>query len=95
MGLILFPGDGEEMTVEIMRADIAVRDTFRHNGAAGVTMPLQFLAGADDGVIEADAPAQWRELALGPYRHDSLPGGHFCTPEVWRALPTHITAINR
>lgn len=84
-----------EMAVEIMRADIAVRDTFRHNGAAGVTMPLQVLAGADDEVIESDAPAQWRELALGPYRHDSLPGGHFYTPEVWRALPTHITAINR
>ncbi|MFF3736456.1 thioesterase II family protein [Streptomyces sp. NPDC002566] len=84
-----------EMAVEIMRADIAVRDTFRHNGAAGVTMPLQVLAGADDEVIEPDAPAQWRELALGPYRHDSLPGGHFYTPEVWRALPTHIAAINR
>jgi surfactin synthase thioesterase subunit len=84
-----------DMAVEIMRADIAVRDTFRYNGAAGVTMPLQVLSGADDKVIEADAPAQWRELALGPYRHDSLPGGHFYTPEVWRALPTHIAAINR
>ncbi|GAA3074707.1 thioesterase II family protein [Streptosporangium carneum] len=84
-----------EMAVEIMRADIAVRDTFRYNGAAGVTMPLQFLAGADDEAIEADAPAQWRELALGPYRHDSLPGSHFYTPEVWRTLPIHITAINR
>jgi surfactin synthase thioesterase subunit len=84
-----------EMALEIMRADIAVRDTFRYNGAAGVTMPLQFLSGADDEVIEADASAQWRELALGPYRHDSLPGGHFYTPEVWRALPTRITAINR
>ncbi|MFI9613278.1 thioesterase II family protein [Streptomyces sp. NPDC052023] len=83
-----------EMAVEIMRADIAVRDTFHHNGALGVTMPVQFLAGADDVVIEADAPAQWKELALGSYRHDQLPGGHFYTPEVWRTLPTQISAIN-
>ncbi|WP_154670717.1 hypothetical protein [Actinopolyspora erythraea] len=58
-------------------------------------MPLQVLSGADDQVIEETTPAQWRELALGSYRHDSLPGGHFYTPEVWRVLPTHITAINR
>jgi surfactin synthase thioesterase subunit len=64
-----------EMAVEIMRADIAVRDTFRYNGAAGVTMPLQFLAGADDegdrsgrtrpvarvgvGAVPARFPARW------------------------------------
>lgn len=82
-----------EMAVEIMRADIAVRDTFHYNGSAGVTMPLQVLHGRDDQVIESAAPAQWRRLALGRYRHDSLPGGHFYTPEVWRNLPTHIASL--
>ncbi|QUQ67507.1 thioesterase II family protein [Kutzneria sp. CA-103260] len=92
---VLSDPDVLEMAIEIMRADIAVRDTFHYGGAAGVSMPLQVLSGVDDQVIEATAPAQWRELALGPYRHDSLPGGHFYTPDVWRNLPSHITAIAR
>jgi surfactin synthase thioesterase subunit len=84
-----------EMAVEIMRADIAVRDTFHYNGNARVSMPVQVLSGTDDTVIEPDVAAQWRELALGEYRHDSLPGGHFYTPEVWRTLPENIISINR
>jgi surfactin synthase thioesterase subunit len=58
-------------------------------------MPVQVLSGADDTVIEPNAAAQWRELALGKYRHDSLPGGHFYTPKVWRTLPENIISINR
>jgi surfactin synthase thioesterase subunit len=88
-------GDPElqEMAIEIMRADIAVRDTFHYSGTARLTMPLQVLSGADDPVIEATAPAQWQALAQGPYRHDSLPGGHFYTPDVWRTLPLHMAAL--
>ncbi|SDP95721.1 hypothetical protein SAMN04487905_11828 [Actinopolyspora xinjiangensis] len=58
-------------------------------------MPLQILSRADVQVIEETASAQWRELTLEPYRHDSLPGGHFYASEMWRALPTHITVIDR
>ncbi|MEU3572110.1 alpha/beta fold hydrolase [Kitasatospora sp. NPDC036755] len=91
---VLEDPDLQEMSVELMRADIRVRDTFRYTDGATVSMPVQMLSGADDDVIEADAGEQWRSLALGEYRHDVLPGGHFYTPEVWRTLPTRITALD-
>ncbi|WP_232246748.1 thioesterase II family protein [Kitasatospora mediocidica] len=84
----------QEMSVELMRADIRVRDTFRHTPGATVGMPVQMLSGAADDVIEADAGEQWRALARGAYRHDVLPGGHFYTPETWRTLPGRIAALN-
>ncbi|MFE4398977.1 MULTISPECIES: thioesterase II family protein [Streptomycetaceae] len=84
----------QEMAVELMRADIRVRDTFRYTEGATVSMPVQMLSGADDDVIEANAGEQWRALALGEYRHDVLPGGHFYTPEVWKTLPSRIAALD-
>jgi hypothetical protein len=61
--------------------------------APAAPLPLQFFADADDKVTEAGAPAQWRGLALGTYRHGSLPGGRFCTLEVRRSLPACFTAV--
>ncbi|GAA4834606.1 thioesterase II family protein [Kitasatospora terrestris] len=90
---VLGDPDLRAMAVELMRADLVVRDTFRHRGAASVGMPLQVLRGADDPVIDPDTVGQWRALATGDYRHDVLPGGHFYTPEVWAGLPSRITAL--
>ena len=82
-----------EMALELMRADIRVRDTFAYTGGTAVGVPLQVLTGADDDVIVADTAAQWRALAGGEYRHVELPGGHFYTEEVWRTLPRFIPAL--
>jgi hypothetical protein len=27
--------------------------------------------------------------------HDVLPGGHFYTPDIWRGLPSRITALHQ
>ncbi|MCC3773062.1 thioesterase II family protein [Streptomyces sp. UNOC14_S4] len=91
---VLGNSDLEDMALELMRADIQVRDTFRHTPGAKVRAPLQMLSASDDAVIEADAGERWRGLALGDYRHDVLPGGHFYTPDIWRTLPRHIAALN-
>ena len=76
--------DLRQMALDLMRADIRVRDTFRYTSGAKLTVPLQVLTADRDTVIEPDAGDRWRELALGEFRHDVLPGGHFYTPEVWR-----------
>ncbi|QTE01457.1 thioesterase II family protein [Streptomyces cyanogenus] len=90
---VLGDPDLQEMALEIMRADIRVRDTFRYTADSKVTTPVQMLSGIDDGVIESDAGVRWRELTVGDYRHDPLPGGHFYTPEIWKHLPQYIAAI--
>ncbi|MCX4635652.1 alpha/beta fold hydrolase [Streptomyces sp. P9-2B-2] len=83
----------QEMAVELMRADIRVRDTFRCRPGTTVGVPVQMLSATDDDVIEPDAGNQWRRVARGSYRHDVLPGGHFYTPEIWRQLPAHIAPL--
>jgi surfactin synthase thioesterase subunit len=92
-GHVLDDPDLCEMAVEIMRADLSVRDTFHHRPGAAVGVPLQVLTGAADQVIEPAAAEQWRALAGADFRHDELPGGHFYTPPVWAALPASISAL--
>lgn len=82
-----------EIAVELMRADIQVRDSFYYHDGATVAVPLQVLTGDTDPVIDPSAAELWRKLATGKFRHDRLPGGHFYTPEVWAGLPTRIAAL--
>jgi surfactin synthase thioesterase subunit len=82
-----------EMALELMRADIRVRDTFAYTDGTGVTVPLEVLTGAEDDVIVPETAQQWQALARAGYRHVELSGGHFYTPETWRTLPTHIAAL--
>lgn len=88
-------GDPElqEMALELMRADIRVRDTFGYTDGTTVGVPLEVLTGDRDEVIVSNTAEQWRALAGGAYRHVELPGGHFYTSEIWRNLPEHIPAL--
>ncbi|GAA0472166.1 alpha/beta fold hydrolase [Streptomyces sp. NPDC046215] len=89
---VLDDEDLTEMAVELMRADIRVRDTFTYTGAR-ITVPLQVLSGAEDAVVGDDAGDRWGGLTTAAHRHDVLPGGHFYTPGVWRTLPDRIPAL--
>ncbi|WP_061293938.1 thioesterase II family protein [Herbidospora cretacea] len=92
---ILGDPDLRELALELMRADLRVRDTFFHRPGTRLGVPLQVLTGLTDTVVVPEARAQWSELTTGPFRYDELPGGHFFTPEVWRELPGHIAALSR
>jgi surfactin synthase thioesterase subunit len=86
--------DLAEMAVQLMRADIKVRDTFRYIPGTRVRTPVQLLTGSDDVVVGAGAGKRWQSLTLGEFRHGVLPGGHFYTPEVWRRLPDFVPALS-
>jgi surfactin synthase thioesterase subunit len=86
--------DLTELAVELMRADIRVRDTFHYVPGSRVDVPLQVLTGENDTVIEPNAGEQWRDLANGGFSHDVLPGGHFYTSEVWSRLPSYLPALS-
>jgi surfactin synthase thioesterase subunit len=90
---VLADPDLQEMAVELMRADINVRDTFRPPADACVSVPLQILTGKEDPMMDPDVGEQWRELTVADYRHDTLPGGHFYTPEIWSRLPGYFRAL--
>ncbi|MFC4587073.1 thioesterase II family protein [Sphaerisporangium corydalis] len=81
-----------DMAYELMRADIRVRDSYTAPGAR-TRIPVRVLYGRDDEVIEPGVAGQWAGVCDGPCRVDALPGGHFYTPDVWRALPAHIDVL--
>lgn len=91
---VLSDPDLQQMALDLMRADIRVRDTFHYRDGARVGIPLQVLTGSTDEVIESATADQWRAIADGPFRHDVLTGGHFYTPEIWRTLPNRIAALD-
>jgi surfactin synthase thioesterase subunit len=85
--------DLAEMAVELMRADIKVRDSFHYAAGTLIRTSLQVLTGSQDTAVEADAGKRWEALALGGFWHDVLPGGHFYEPEIWRRLPSFVPAL--
>ncbi|MEV0443780.1 alpha/beta fold hydrolase [Streptomyces spectabilis] len=84
--------DLRRMAIDLMRADVRVRDSYRPSKTR-TSVPVQVLYGADDPVIEPRADRQWAEATSGTLRADRLPGGHFYTPAVWEALPAHFAAL--
>ncbi|AXX31943.1 putative thioesterase [Actinosynnema pretiosum subsp. pretiosum] len=82
-----------EMAVDLMRADIRVRDTQRIEAGTTVGVPLQVLHGETDDAVDPDAAGGWRALSRTACRVDRLPGGHFYTPEVWASLPTRFASL--
>jgi surfactin synthase thioesterase subunit len=92
---VLGDPDLADMAMDLMRADIRVRDSFYYREGAKVSTPLQVLSGADDDVVDRNAGEHWSKLAMGDFRHDVLPGGHFYTQDIWRGLPSRIAALHR
>ncbi|MFJ2027227.1 thioesterase II family protein [Streptomyces sp. NPDC087897] len=90
---VLEDADLQEMAVELMRADIRVRDSFRFRAGSGVTVPVELFTGAGDTTIDPDVQEQWRKLAGNGLRHTELPGSHFYTPGIWDAFPSHISSL--
>lgn len=82
------------MAIELMRSDIAVRDTYHYREGAVTSVPVEVLYGRDDPVIEDDVGARWSAVCRGGITVTQLPGGHFYTPEVWAELPSHIAALS-
>lgn len=93
-GYALDEPDLRDMAVEIMRADIRVRDSYTCERDVTVDLPVQLLTGLSDTVIPPDAGERMKKVAVGGFRHDLLPGAHFYTPGVWSSLPTRMAGLD-
>ncbi|MFJ9770760.1 thioesterase II family protein [Kitasatospora sp. NPDC101157] len=82
--------DLREMAVELMRADITVRDSYRPRPGVTTTVPVHLLHGEDDEVIEPSVAEEWARCATGGLTVTALPGTHFYTRTVWAELPRHF-----
>ncbi|MQS06887.1 thioesterase II family protein [Streptomyces alkaliphilus] len=76
-----------KLAVELLRADLAVSESYRFVEGSRVSVPLRVLYGAEDSEPFDRVEEHWRSLADGEFEAVELPGGHFYTPEVWSGLP--------
>jgi surfactin synthase thioesterase subunit len=90
---VLESSELREMSVELMRADIRVRDSYLAPLDSRSVVPLQVLYGRDDPVIEPKVAEQWARCAGAGIRVDALPGGHFYNRAIWESLPEHFVAV--
>ncbi|MTE22542.1 alpha/beta fold hydrolase [Streptomyces sp. TRM43335] len=76
-----------KLAVELLRADLAVSESYRFVEGSRVSVPLRVLYGAEDSEPFDDVERHWRSLTDGAFEAVELPGGHFYTPDVWSRLP--------
>ncbi len=75
------------IAVDLMRADVRIRDTYVPVPSRRTHLPVQVLHGVDDPVVDSGVADEWAVSAAGPLRVDALPGGHFYDSSTWSGLP--------
>ncbi|MEY9862085.1 pyochelin biosynthetic protein PchC [Catenulispora sp. GAS73] len=65
-----------ELTLGVLRADLAVCRSYRHRPAPGFDTPIHAVAGADDPVLAAGRLQAWAQATEGPFAATVVPGGH-------------------
>jgi surfactin synthase thioesterase subunit len=66
-----------EYMMPLMRADLAVLETYRFPERAPLTCPVVALGGEDDMVCLPDELVRWGEVTTGRFTRRTFPGGHF------------------
>jgi surfactin synthase thioesterase subunit/phosphopantetheinyl transferase len=61
----------------LLRADLAVGETYAYAGGTPLDCPLTVYGGADDPMISAPKLEAWKSLTSGPFQMRLIPGGHF------------------
>lgn len=68
--------EARAVLLPIIRADIALFETYKYTPDDPLPCELITLAGTEDPVVQAKHIAPWRQLA-NSYRHRSFSGGHY------------------
>jgi medium-chain acyl-[acyl-carrier-protein] hydrolase len=66
-----------EVFLPVLRADFALNETYRHDGAAPLPIPLTAFGGADDPRAGPAELRGWRALTSSRFETRFYPGGHF------------------
>ena len=66
-----------DFLLPVMRADLAVVETYRYTPRPPLSCPMIAVGGDDDDVCPREELEPWRELTTGPFRLRIFPGRHF------------------
>jgi medium-chain acyl-[acyl-carrier-protein] hydrolase len=70
----------------ILRADLAMHDSYQHAQGAPLELPVVALYGSADASFPPAAVLDWKEVCAGPFHEHEFSGGHFFINE-------HRTAV--
>lgn len=80
-----------ELIIPILRADLAVADTYRHDPGPPLSCPITAFAGADDAEADVASIAQWRRHTRATFTLKVLEGDHFFLHQQEGALLREVT----
>lgn len=81
-----------ELFIPMLRADLAVADTYRHREGRPLTCPITAFAGSEDEEVKVASVAQWRRHTDAGFTLKVLPGNHFFLHGQERALLEELSA---
>jgi medium-chain acyl-[acyl-carrier-protein] hydrolase len=66
-----------ELLLPLLRADLAVCETYVHSAEEPLDCPIYAFGGLDDDEVNPEELAAWRIQTRGPFKLSMLPGDHF------------------
>lgn len=73
--------DLRDLLLPLLRADVAMHESYIPSDAPELRIPVTALRGAADALVSADEVAQWEQATKGPFSTAELPGGHMYLAE--------------
>ncbi len=80
-----------ELLLPLIRADLAVNETYRYHPEARLGIPLTVYHGIDDPLVTAAQARTWQDETTGPFRLKFIPGNHFFVVTSRRALVSDLS----
>lgn len=65
------------LLLPVMRADLAIFETYACGAGAALAVPLLAMSGATDPHVTREEALAWREQTSGRFESEFFPGGHF------------------
>ena len=82
-----------ELMIPILRADLAVADTYRFDAVRRLSCPITAFAGSEDGEVDVSSVAQWRRHTSAGFSLKVIEGDHFFLHERQPEMLRHLSAI--
>lgn len=66
-----------QLVLPVLRADLAVTETYAATPGAAIAAPITVYTGVDDGKVNDDEARAWARHTTGAFRLRTFPGDHF------------------
>ncbi|MEU6809445.1 alpha/beta fold hydrolase [Streptomyces sp. NPDC046831] len=80
------------LLLPLIRSDYQASETYRPRPGGPLSCPLIALGGDADPVAPLDDVRSWSRHTTGPFRLETLPGGHFYLQDQWPAVADLVRA---